>query len=208
MKHHQSGFGSVALIAILAIVLIGGTTVYLSQAPQESDKTPEVSQEIMNESDNGSRETGTEEADDSMVAADMNAAAEVESGSGADLDGYLLIGNETDIDGAYLPRNYDGEFINHTPGDYSYAEAGHLVLFFHADWCPSCRALENDINANLSQIPDGVSIQKVDYDSATELKKQHGVVRQHTLVQVDADGAKIKTLTGLNNTLDQVVSQL
>ena len=77
-----------------------------------------------------------------------------------------------------------------------------------APWCPSCRGLEADIEANLSAIPDGLSLQKVDYDSATELKKKYGVVRQHTLVQVDAAGNMIKTLTGVSSTLSQIVSQL
>lgn len=29
-----------------------------------------------------------------------------------DLDGYLLIGDDSDIDGSYLPRNYDNEIPN------------------------------------------------------------------------------------------------
>jgi len=87
-------------------------------------------------------------------------------------------------------------------------ENGTNVLFFHAEWCPSCKGLERDLTNNLSAIPEGVNILKLDYDSETELKKKYGVVRQHTLVVVDANGSEIKKLTGLTNTLDQVVGQL
>lgn len=76
------------------------------------------------------------------------------------------------------------------------AETGDVVLFFHASWCPSCRGLNSDIEANMSSIPEGVSILKVDYDKETDLKKKYGVTYQHTLVQVDKDGNLIKKWSG------------
>jgi len=76
------------------------------------------------------------------------------------------------------------------------ATTGDVVLFFHASWCPSCRGLNADIEANLSSIPKGVTILKVDYDKETELKKKYGVTYQHTLVQVDASGNMIQKWSG------------
>lgn len=76
------------------------------------------------------------------------------------------------------------------------AQTGDVVLFFHASWCPSCRSLNSDIEANISAIPEGVSILKVDYDKEVELKKKYGVTYQHTLVQVDANGNLIKKWSG------------
>lgn len=87
------------------------------------------------------------------------------------------------------------------------AETGDVVLFFHASWCPSCRALNSDIEKNVSAIPAGVTILKTDYDKETELKKKYGVTTQHTLVQVDKDGNLIKKWSGgskLENLLSQV----
>jgi thiol-disulfide isomerase/thioredoxin len=89
-----------------------------------------------------------------------------------------------------------GSYEAYTPEKLARAETGDVVLFFHASWCPSCRGLSADIDANLSSIPDGVSILKVDYDTETELKKKYGVTYQHTLVQVDADGTLIKKWSG------------
>jgi len=101
-----------------------------------------------------------------------------------------------------------GTFEAYSPEKLALANNGTVVLFFHADWCPSCRGLENDINDNLGEIPANTHILKLDYDTETELKQQYGVIRQHTLVIVDANGTELRKLTGLTNTLDQVVSQL
>ncbi len=201
MKHSQTGFGTVGIITLIAIMFIGGTALILSGESQESDKTPEISQELANQANNGSRETvelaenGVSHETDSMMAENA-------------VNDEMVVSQETTSDSSDSVSRGPGTFEDYSPEKLALAEAGDVVLFFHANWCPSCRALESDINANLSQIPDGVHLLKVDYDSETELKQKYGVVRQHTLVQVDASGNKIQDLTGLNNTLAQVVSQL
>ncbi len=87
------------------------------------------------------------------------------------------------------------------------AETGDVVLFFHASWCPSCRGLNGDIEKNISSIPAGVSILKLDYDKEKDLKKKYGVTYQHTLVQVDKDGNLIKKWSG-SPTLTKLVSEI
>jgi len=87
------------------------------------------------------------------------------------------------------------------------AETGDVVLFFHASWCPSCRSLNSDIEKNISSIPKGVSILKVDYDKETELKKKYSVTSQHTLVQVDKDGNIINKWSG-SPKLSSIVSEI
>lgn len=100
-----------------------------------------------------------------------------------------------------------GSYEVYSPEKLARAETGDVVLFFHASWCPSCRGLNSDIEANLSSIPEGVSILKTDYDTSTELKQKYGVTYQHTLVQVDKDGNMIKKWSGgskLSNLLSQI----
>ncbi len=89
----------------------------------------------------------------------------------------------------------------------SRAEDGTVILFFHASWCPSCRALNADIEKNLDSIPEKISILKTDYDTETELKKKYGVTYQHTLVQVDQNGEMIKKWSGSPN-LNSLLSQI
>ncbi len=72
------------------------------------------------------------------------------------------------------------------------AQSGHVVLFFAASWCHTCKALNQDIESHLSAIPGNVTISKVDYDSSTALKQKYGVTYQHVLVEVDAQGNLIK----------------
>jgi len=87
------------------------------------------------------------------------------------------------------------------------AAEGDVVLFFHASWCPSCRALNADIEKNISSIPGGLSILKVDYDKETELKNKYGVTTQHTLVQVNKDGNLIKKWSG-SSKLENIISEM
>lgn len=68
---------------------------------------------------------------------------------------------------------------------------GRTVLFFHAPWCPTCRAAEKDVLARTAELPPGLVIVKVDYDGATELKQRYGVTRQSTFVQVDGEGREL-----------------
>jgi len=69
--------------------------------------------------------------------------------------------------------------------------ASKRVLFFHAGWCPLCRALDGDIVANVNNIPADVVIFKVDYDTETSLKRQFGITYQHQVVVLDKDGAAV-----------------
>ncbi len=75
------------------------------------------------------------------------------------------------------------------------AAAGPTVLFFHADWCPLCRADMQQIDERLHELGN-ISVVVVDYDQSGGLKKQYGVTYQHTYVQIDADGQKIALWNG------------
>jgi thiol-disulfide isomerase/thioredoxin len=99
-----------------------------------------------------------------------------------------------------------GDYISYNNTDLSSLE-GKIVLDFSAPWCPSCRKLGKDINNSLMDIPAGVTLLKVDYDSETALKVRYGVTRQHTLVQVDQAGNMIKKWSG-GNTLESIINEL
>lgn len=68
------------------------------------------------------------------------------------------------------------------------------ILFFHAPWCPECRGFEEAIKSG--EVPEGAQILKVDYDSSTDLRKQHGVTIQSTFVRVDPAGKTVKLWSG------------
>lgn len=80
--------------------------------------------------------------------------------------------------------------------DYSettFKEAkGKRLLFFHAPWCPQCQKLDESLKS--TTLPDGITVLKVDYDTATALRQQYGVTLQTTVVNVDADGKAINKI--------------
>lgn len=75
------------------------------------------------------------------------------------------------------------------------AAKGPVVLFFAADWCPSCQADLRDINANGSRL-GATTVVVLDYDKAADLKTRYGVTAQDTFVQIDAKGAKLAVWNG------------
>ncbi len=101
-----------------------------------------------------------------------------------------------------------GSYIDYSQDVFQNTSSqGKTVLFFAASWCPTCRGLDNDIKNNLSKIPAGVRIVKVDYDSNQQLRNKYGIKVQHTLVQVDNQGEKLKAWLG-SSSLDRVIGQL
>lgn len=87
--------------------------------------------------------------------------------------------------------------------DYSVAtveaeqKAGNrVVLFFHAPWCPFCKAANVEFMSHANEIPAGATVLKTDYDSNTELKQKYGVTYQHTFVQIDNDENQISKWSG------------
>jgi thiol-disulfide isomerase/thioredoxin len=79
-------------------------------------------------------------------------------------------------------RAYEERLLTQIPGT--------KVLFFHAPWCPQCRALEASILAG--KVPDDVTILKVDYDSNQALRQKYGVTIQTTVARVDDQGNLVK----------------
>lgn len=75
------------------------------------------------------------------------------------------------------------------------ASKNPTVLFFAADWCPSCQADLKDINVNGARLGK-VNVVVVDYDKSADLKAQYGITAQDTFVQIDSMGAKLAIWNG------------
>lgn len=67
---------------------------------------------------------------------------------------------------------------------------GRILLFFHTDWCSTCKSFDKQITEQ--GIPEDITILKIDFDTATELKKKYTILSQATFVQVDQDGNAYK----------------
>lgn len=82
-----------------------------------------------------------------------------------------------------------GKYVEYTEESFAQTK-GTRLLFFYAPWCPQCRALDESIKA--TNLPAGVTIFKLDYDSTQSLRQKYGVTLQTTVVKVDVEGAGVK----------------
>ncbi len=72
------------------------------------------------------------------------------------------------------------------------ASNGRAVIWFAAlAWCPSCQASDRDFKAHFDKVPKDVTIMKINYDTAKELKQKYAITMQDTFIQIDSKGSEI-----------------
>jgi len=80
--------------------------------------------------------------------------------------------------------------------------SGRRVLFFYANWCPTCRPADADFKSNAETFPADLTVTRVNYnDPDTDrdeknLAEKYGVTYQHTFVQIDDQGQEIAKWNG------------
>lgn len=103
------------------------------------------------------------------------------------------IKNDTSNNGEYV------EFENGILENYTNIKR---VLFFYANWCPTCKPADAEFSKNLSKIPEGIVVIRVNYnDNQTDtdeesLAKMFSITYQHTFVQIDENSQEIAKWNG------------
>lgn len=97
-----------------------------------------------------------------------------------------------------------GEYVEYTEEGFV-STRGTKLLFFHAPWCPQCRALDESIKT--SDLPADLTIFKVDYDSNQPLRAKYGVTLQTTVVKTDEEGNKLNSYVAYDEPTFQSVKQ-
>lgn len=152
---------------------------------------------------NSNQETTYEVLEDEIMIPD-------EASEDEDSENEAMMDEETNEDEAMMEDEAQnpGTYVAYDAGQIAQAATdGTAILFFHAPWCPTCSALNKDIEAHVNDIPAGVTIFKTDYDTNTELRQKYGVTYQHTLVVVDANGNQLDKWSG-GNTLDSILERV
>ena len=99
-------------------------------------------------------------------------------------------------------NNNSSKYTTHTKGVIEKTNGSERVLFFYANWCPTCRPVDKELNENQDQIPEGLSIIRINFndpeteDEENELAKKYTVNYQHTFVHIDEEGNEISTWSG------------
>lgn len=163
------------LIALIVVFFVIITAVLFNSRPKSDVATEQNTASMQDEQASEPTVEGgamLEKIDDKLISKDQNQSNDLWAGFGS-------------------YQNYSPELVKSEQG------AGRtVVLFFHATWCPECRAADKAFTANLDKIPQGVSLLKTDYDSNPNLKKKYGVTYQHTFVQIDSEGNLVSKWTG------------
>lgn len=165
------------VIAVLAVVIIAGTG-YFAIRPQSSPS--------------GTAQAPVSEKklpDGTMVKPD---------GTIVKTDGTMIKPNEAIVKNEDEPtvKSTVTGYVDYSAAAFAAAKDQKRVLFFHAVWCPTCKAANMDLTANTGKIPSDVVVFKTDYDSERELKAKYGITYQHTYVQVDVAGNAVTKWNG------------
>jgi len=102
-----------------------------------------------------------------------------------------------------------GSFVDFSEEQLVATADTQQVVFFHAEWCSTCRFYEKQIET--SGVPEGVTILKADYDEDKELKERYGVTVQSTCVLLDDNGEVERTwpfaqgLRGIDDLYSEII---
>lgn len=89
-----------------------------------------------------------------------------------------------------------GLYTTYSPAEFKKEISKKRIFFFHAKWCPTCKAADEEFANMSSSIPQNVVLFKTDYDTEKQLKQKYAITYQHTFVLVDDQGYEIKKWNG------------
>ena len=181
--NNQKGFSVPVVIGLLVVLGVIGGAVYFNTRP-DSEKMVSMGEDMMHDG-----EAMMEEGEKMM-----------QEGEGMMQEGESMTEDNAMID------SHSGSYEDYSPEKVAQGD-GKKLIFFHANWCPTCHGLDKNINKNIEDIPSDVSILKADFDKENDIKRKYGVTVQHTLVQVDNGGNLIAKWTG-SPTLSSVLNQI
>ena len=96
----------------------------------------------------------------------------------------------------------NNSYVEYSPTVLSDTNSTNQVLFFYANWCPTCRPADVEFQNRSNEIPDGTTLVRVNYnDSDTDesektLAEKYNVTYQHTFVQINSNGEAVNTWNG------------
>lgn len=165
---------------VAAIIILGGGAWVLTSQNKPADKMMSGEEKMTTQDQNTMSKEEMAMMEKEKMSADKNAMIKTDSPTPTASGQDAMMKKE----GIY--KDYSSQTVT------SEQAAGQkVVLFFHASWCPTCKAADNAFKANTGKIPAGVTVLKTDYDNSKDLKTKYGITTQHTFVQIDSEGNMI-----------------
>lgn len=179
----------ILILVVIAIIIAGGFFIFSFSNNNFVAQNQNEDSQITQEPENGDMNVGTSQPT-------QPAASPVPQDEPLDVDNDAVVEVAT-AEGEYVPFSEEAFTANQDKS---------RVLFFHASWCPTCKAADQEIQQSVDQIPENVVIFKTDYDDEVALKDQYGVTFQHTFVQVDSQGNEVTKWNG--GSFDEIVENI
>lgn len=105
-----------------------------------------------------------------------------------------------------------GKYIEYKDPSTLEIKNSKTVLFFYANWCPTCIPVDKEFSNNLNKIPEDVKVVRVNYndpdtdENEKTLARKYGITYQHTFVQIDENGDVVTKWNG--GGLDKLLSNV
>jgi len=185
---------SMIIVAVLALV-IGGVGAYAFMNRTDS---------AMTKSDSMAK-TETMVKDEKAMVADATPMAKTDE-TGMKKDAAMM------EDSSKKMMQKESKYAPFSPELLANSASTRRVLFFYANWCPTCIPSDKNFSANLSKLPADVTLIRVNYNDTDtdqaekDLAKKYGVTYQHTFVQIDAKGNEVTKWNG--GQIDELLSNI
>lgn len=101
-----------------------------------------------------------------------------------------------------LTKSLDERYVEFSENNVEEYSNKKRVLFFYANWCPTCKPADKDFILKEMDIPQDMVVIRVNYnDSDTDkqeknLAAKYGVTYQHTFVLIDTNGEIVTKWNG------------
>ncbi|MCR4326665.1 MAG: thioredoxin family protein [Candidatus Roizmanbacteria bacterium] len=96
----------------------------------------------------------------------------------------------------------DSRYVTYTMKAFNTTNNTKRVLFFYANWCPTCIPADKNFQDNKEQIPENVTLIRVNYNDPEtdqdekDLAEKYNITYQHTFVQIDTEGNEVAQWNG------------
>lgn len=194
LQQMKTRIRTAGMVALFAIVLTACTSTQGS-LPATTGQSSSTSVDMVDSAmEEGADKPMSMESGEAMQMEQRDSMMKEDPANGESMDAEQ---HDAMMDGREPKAMSEQRYTDYSPAVLERAtRTGRAVLFFKANWCPTCAAADAEFRANLEEIPADVTVLRVDYDTAKELKTKLRITYQHTFVQVDGNGDQIARWNG------------